>query len=111
MRSVLTRRARWPAMYRMKPESMRAGGTRGQGGIAVRINNRHQIVGKYDLGGGATRAFLWTREHGMIDLTTLLPPDSGWTLTEANGINDAGQIVGAGIHGEHLHAFLLTPAR
>lgn len=46
----------------------------------------------------------------MIDLNTLIPPVSGWKLTEGTGINDAGQIVANGINpnGVH-HAFLLTP--
>ena len=41
----------------------------------------------------------------MVDLNTLIPPDSGWVLYEATGINDAGQIVGSGDQGY----FLLTP--
>lgn len=45
----------------------------------------------------------------MKDLNTLIPRNSGWVLSEATGINDAGQIVGSGtIHGNE-HAFLLTP--
>ena len=81
----------------------------GESGHAAHINNRHQIVGEYSLGGGATRAFLGTLQNGTMDLTSLLRPDSGWILTQATCINDAGQIVGKGLHGEHLHAFLLTP--
>jgi hypothetical protein len=34
----------------------------------------------------------------MYDLTSLLPANSGWTLTTAAGINDLGEIVGTGIH-------------
>jgi hypothetical protein len=53
---------------------------------------------------------LW--ENGQItDLNDRLPAGSGWVLTEAYGINDAGQIVGAGGHdGIYYRAFLLTPA-
>jgi probable HAF family extracellular repeat protein len=41
----------------------------------------------------------------MTDLNTLLPPNSGWVLTEADGINDSQQIVGQGtINGQH-HAY------
>lgn len=39
-----------------------------------------------------TRAWAWTASHGVIDLTALAP--EGWTLLTADGINDAGQIVG-----------------
>jgi probable HAF family extracellular repeat protein len=45
----------------------------------------------------------------IYDLNTLIPPGSGWTLREATGINDAGQIVGTGLHNGQLRAFLLTP--
>ncbi|HLK55622.1 MAG TPA: DUF3466 family protein [Chthonomonadaceae bacterium] len=55
-----------------------------------------------------TRAVLWDRGK-VIDLNSLIPADSGWLLTEANGINDAGQIVGAGRYKGARRAFLLTP--
>lgn len=32
----------------------------------------------------------------MLDLNTLLPPDSGWKLADAKGINNRGEIVGQG---------------
>ena len=53
-------------------------------------------------------AFLYA--NGKIkDLNNLIPRGSGWILSEATGINDAGKIVGSGtIHGQ-LHAFLLNP--
>lgn len=57
-----------------------------------------------------TRAVLW--EEGEIsDLNTLVPPDSDWNLIQANAINDKGEIVGWGYHGEGKHpkAFLLRP--
>ena len=34
----------------------------------------------------------------MIDLNSLLPAGSGWTLDEATAINDRGQIVGEGYY-------------
>ncbi|MGA2621541.1 MAG: PEP-CTERM sorting domain-containing protein [Thermoguttaceae bacterium] len=45
----------------------------------------------------------------MIDLNSLVPP-SGWTLSDATGINDQNQIVctGLGPSGDE-HAFILTP--
>jgi probable HAF family extracellular repeat protein len=46
----------------------------------------------------------------MQNLNDLIPADSGWVLSEAHGINDAGQIVGVGTVGGLFHAFLLTPA-
>lgn len=44
----------------------------------------------------------------MLDLNSLIPSGSGWTLTEAYAINSSGQIVGSGIVNGVEHAFLLT---
>jgi probable HAF family extracellular repeat protein len=54
-------------------------------------------------------AFLYTSETGMVDLNSLIDPQSGWELQEARGINDMGQIVGAGLLNGEQRAFLLTP--
>jgi probable HAF family extracellular repeat protein len=80
-------------------------GTLGIGGssYAFGINNSGQVVGR---SGGA---FLWTSGDGMVNLNTLIDPQSGWELIYANAINDAGQIVGTGYIGGEQHAFLLTP--
>jgi probable HAF family extracellular repeat protein len=53
----------------------------------------------------------WLREPSgtLTDLNSLVPARSGWTLRQANGINDRGQIVGAGLHNGAPHAYLLTP--
>jgi hypothetical protein len=45
----------------------------------------------------------------MQDLNDLIASGSGWTLGDAVGINDAGQIVGNGMIGGNSHAYLLTP--
>jgi len=54
-------------------------------------------------------AFVYSK--GKIkDLNTLVPKGSGWTLYEARGINNTGQIVCSGMKGDGTqHAFLLTP--
>ncbi|HZX27131.1 MAG TPA: DUF3466 family protein, partial [Telluria sp.] len=73
------------------------------------INNRGQIVGSSTTASGAEHAFLYRRGK-MLDLNAL--PElqgTGWTLVNANGINDAGQIVGIGQHNGFTRAFLLTP--
>ena len=77
---------------------------------AYAINNAGQIVGsaEADAVSGSTRAVLWA-DGTVLDLNTCLPPDSGWVLTEARGINDRGQIVGQGIKDGRQRAFLLTP--
>lgn len=78
------------------------------------INAAGQVVGTADDSGcvscGSSRPFLWeSGASGLVDLNTLIPADSGWTLGEANGINDLGQIVGSGRHGGQPRAYLLTP--
>ncbi len=45
----------------------------------------------------------------MTDLQTLIPADAGWTLQQAEAINDHGQIAGTGLHNGQLRAFLLLP--
>lgn len=57
-------------------------------GAAFNINNNGFIIGD---------TFLW---HAGIrtPLANLLPPNSGWQITTGQDINDAGEIVGTGIH-------------
>ena len=43
------------------------------------------------------------------DLNDLIPSGSGWVLTEAEGINEAGRIVGVGWLNGQQRGFLLTP--
>jgi probable HAF family extracellular repeat protein len=77
---------------------------------ATAVNSAQQVVGSSWVdSSGTVRAFLWSSSTGMVDLNTLIPSGSGWTLSVANAINDAGQIVGYGTNpnGE-VHAFLLT---
>jgi probable HAF family extracellular repeat protein len=62
------------------------------------INNRGVVVGFSDLagdvGGGVLtpnfQAFLWTREGGIVNLSTL----PGDVISEATGINEGGQVIG-----------------
>jgi probable HAF family extracellular repeat protein len=54
-------------------------------------------------------AFVWSQPSGIIDLNTLLPPNSGWTLTNAYAINASGQIVGSGEISGRFDGFLATP--
>jgi probable HAF family extracellular repeat protein len=81
------------------------GGTSG----ARAISNTGVVVGSSHLMNGTSHAFYWTRAQGMIDLNTLLPLNSGWVLTEANGVNDRGQFTGAGLHNGVSRAFRLGP--
>lgn len=79
--------------------------------IAHALNNDAEVVGYSTIAGGARRAFRWTRHGGMKDLNTLLPPNSGWILTEAWDINDRSQIAGNGIHNGKHRAFRMNLPR
>ena len=72
-------------------------------GEAKAINGLGQIVGL-----NGVSATLW-KNGQAIDLNTQISSNSGWNLKTATGVNDHGQIVGAGIRGGSLRAFLLTP--
>lgn len=59
---------------------------------AFDINGLGQVVGSAEVVGG-THGFLY--EGGsLLDLNSLIDPASGWTIDDARGINDAGQIAG-----------------
>jgi len=79
------------------------------GSAALAINNSGEVVGTAPNADGTNFAFLYS--NGVtIDLNTLIPSNSGWTLTSATAINNSGQIAGNGrINGE-IHAFRLDPA-
>ena len=80
------------------------------------MNDHGILVGSFGPNPEAQRAFVWDRAHGMQDLSTLIPANSGWTLEVASGVNDRGEIVGWGDHGgEENVGFLIrlkgTPAK
>jgi probable HAF family extracellular repeat protein len=82
----------------------------GQYSYAWGINDSGQVVGEaYTTGDAAIHAFLYSGST-MTDLNTMIDPNSGWILTDASAINDAGQIAGKGMNSRYQnHAFLLTP--
>jgi uncharacterized protein (TIGR03437 family) len=55
-----------------------------------------------------SHAFVYT-SGAMLDLSRQLTNGTGWQLTSAAAINNAGQIAGTGIIQQQQHAFLLTP--
>ena len=79
-------------------------------GNAYDINDSDQVVGIWHTCDGSPRAFLKESGQPMIDLNTLIPADSGWTITAASAINSEGQIAAIGhkVGGED-RALLLTP--
>jgi probable HAF family extracellular repeat protein len=72
------------------------------------INNHGLVVGSFGPHLNS-RAFI-DDGNRFVDLNTLLAPGTGWVVTTANGINDAGTIVGAGRNRSGQHrAIMLVP--
>jgi len=82
----------------------------GMESVATDINDGGQIVGYSQVGAGDDHAFIYSN-GSMQDLNNLIPSASRWTLVEALGNNESGQIVGIGISPSRrtVEAFLLTP--
>jgi probable HAF family extracellular repeat protein len=80
------------------------------------INSRGDVTGYYDVALGCLckawnsfRAFLYT-DGAMYDLNSLVVSGlDGFTLTQAAGINDHGQIAATGGNGHEMRAFRLDP--
>ena len=83
------------------------------GSIAQGINDSGQVVGNSGTIDGAQHGFLYDASAAtpkMIDLNTLIPADSGWTIRDASAINSKGKIAATGYKdGVGTHALLLTP--
>jgi probable HAF family extracellular repeat protein len=80
-------------------------------GSASGLNASDWVVGEVDKGtSGSNHAFVWAPGGAMVDLNTRVKLPAGWVLEFANGINDAGQIVGSALVSGHPHAFRLTPS-
>jgi len=73
--------------------------------ILFAINNAGQAVGQANPGPPA----LLFANGSLLNLNTLIPANSGWSLWAARGINASGQITGLGVGPAGYHAFLLTP--
>jgi len=86
----------------------------GSNSAALAINNRGVIVGRSDTKTpGRVRGFIY-RDGRMTELDNHLDPLSGtgWTVTEAAGVNDRGEIVALGYHEDRptfLRVLMLTP--
>lgn len=75
------------------------------------INDNGQIVGRALVSVPTLEehaAFIYENDE-MKNLNDLIPCDSGWKLTEATDINNAGQIVGFGVKDGQIRAFRLDP--
>ena len=77
------------------------------------VNKAGVVIGSSQFGETKdTHGFIWTKAAGIEDLNELIPSDSGWTITKANGINDKGQIAVLGFKtGVGSRALVLTPIK
>ncbi len=93
-----------PLGGRLAPEASvsQSAGTSPEAARAARGSGAQKAAGAID-----TRAVLWV-DGQTLDLGTVIDVP-GWTLLEARGINDAGQIAGTGLFDGQPRAFLLTP--
>ena len=84
------------------------GSTTNYHSVATDINVDGLVVGNSQRTSGLPAvATLW--QNGVpIDLNTFLPAGSGWVLTSAEGINDAGDVTGYGTINGVTHAYLLA---
>lgn len=72
------------------------------------VNDAGQVVGTSTLDDAGTHGFVY--QNGVTQsLTDLIDPQSGWQITYAYGINNAGQIIAKGFNNGSQQAILLNP--
>jgi len=85
-------------------------GTLGGDSRAWSINEAGTVVGSSYVWGSGDHGFLKESGQPMIDLNSLIPADSGWTVRDARAINTDGKIAATGYkEGVGQRALLLTP--
>lgn len=79
--------------------------------VAMDLNNAGQVVGyKRDSEVGETTAMLWMNGSAFEANTLPGVAGTGWRITNANDVNDAGAITGLALDSSGRgHAFLLSP--
>ena len=84
---------------------------RGQGWIcqASAINNHNVVVGETPAR-LETEAWMWTKEKGLVKLSTLVKTP-GWAFSSPSAIDDDGDIAGLGTYKGMQHGFLLVPIK
>jgi probable HAF family extracellular repeat protein len=82
------------------------------GGYANALNEDAVVVGysasSLTPGGTVEHGFLWD-DGAIVDLNTLLANRGSWEITNAQDINEAGQILGTACLGGSCASVLLTP--
>lgn len=88
-------------------------GTPGGSSKTLNCINASGLMGGQYLSPTGPRAYIIDPILGPMDLTDLIDPTSGWTLTEITGITDEGHLVGYGINADgHTQGFaaILVPS-
>jgi probable HAF family extracellular repeat protein len=82
----------------------------GGGGYAYALNDAGVVVGASYVtpSESSAHAFVWA-DGAMTDLNTLVDSLGGWELTEAQDINESGQILGTACLSGNCTSVLLTP--
>ncbi len=81
----------------------------GSQSYAYGVNDNGAVVGySWITGNTATHGFVFLNGV-MLDLNSLLPLNSGWTIDAAYGVNSVGDIVGTGTYDGQLYAIELDP--
>ncbi len=113
--TAITRAFRWQdgAMTELPPFNLyvspgNTGSDTNYHSEAKDVNDARLVVGNSQrIASSPAVATIWL--NGVaIDLNTLIPAGSGWTLRSAEGINDQGDIVGFGTFNGSTRAFMLT---
>lgn len=73
---------------------------------ALAISGTGQVVGTGGTAAG-NRAFLYRPGEGTVDLNSLLPGNSGWTLYTAEAISDNNLVAGYGLYQGQIRAYML----
>ena len=77
-------------------------------GFAISINSSDQVIG--NCGANINCTFLWENGGPMVNLISLLPPNTGIDLYEVSQINNRGEIAVQGTDADgNNHAVLLIP--
>ncbi len=90
---------------------MNLGTLGGSQSYAYGINDAGTVVGYSSLAGDQTTHAFAYLGGVLIDLNTLLPASSGWTLDAAYAINNSGDIAGIGTFNNQLYAIELLPGQ
>jgi probable HAF family extracellular repeat protein len=84
----------------------------GRDSNAGSINNKGDVVGRAQTSASVNHGYI-DRHGRMIDLNSQIPAGSGFVITDAEDINDRGQIaaIGYATSAPSVHlALLLTPS-